>query len=259
MTKGVGIGVQMLGESTGELMKPGLTRQELDYIEKRGGPSGPDPFGEIWREKAAAGPARGQATPGGGGPCPRPPMPEQANAQQQRAPLPPQDDLAGSAVFARPRGALPMQDDAYGGNARPAPPPDTMSAMCACTSPAGLQTLPERGSAAAGRAAAEAAAAPQTEWQQPAPPPPPAPGGGGLGYAPPPPGPPLGCCPSGLGVWALGPEMGSCGTTPGAGMTFDGLLPQPGPPQPMGMPQPCLQGMPQWSPQPWSAPQQEWS
>jgi len=50
MTKGMGIGTEMFGEATGELIKPGVTKKDLEEIEKRGVPDGPDPFGEVFRE-----------------------------------------------------------------------------------------------------------------------------------------------------------------------------------------------------------------
>eukprot|EP00927_Polykrikos_kofoidii_P071857 TRINITY_DN68055_c0_g1_i1.p1 TRINITY_DN68055_c0_g1~~TRINITY_DN68055_c0_g1_i1.p1 ORF type:complete len:455 (+),score=115.58 TRINITY_DN68055_c0_g1_i1:80-1444(+) len=52
MTKGMGIGIAMFGEGTGELLKPGLTRKDLEAIEKRG-LTGPDPFGEIFGETSS--------------------------------------------------------------------------------------------------------------------------------------------------------------------------------------------------------------
>lgn len=50
MTKGFGVGAAILGESTGELVKPGMTRADLERIETHG-PSRdvPDPFGDFFR------------------------------------------------------------------------------------------------------------------------------------------------------------------------------------------------------------------
>lgn len=50
MTKGLGVGTEMFGEATGELMKPGLTKADMEAIEKKGF-EGPDPFGEIFNER----------------------------------------------------------------------------------------------------------------------------------------------------------------------------------------------------------------
>lgn len=86
MTKGVGVGVQMFGEATGELMKPGLTRADLERIEKVGVGDGPDPFGDFFQ---------GRGT-GGGGVQADPPQ-QQPNPHR-RAPLPDQDSVAGSAL-----------------------------------------------------------------------------------------------------------------------------------------------------------------
>lgn len=49
MTKGLGVNTDMFGECSGELMKPGMTKTDLEEMEKRGN-GGPDPFGEIFRE-----------------------------------------------------------------------------------------------------------------------------------------------------------------------------------------------------------------
>ena len=49
MTKGLGIGDAMFGETTGELLKPGVTRQDLEVIERRG-QTGPDPFGDVFQD-----------------------------------------------------------------------------------------------------------------------------------------------------------------------------------------------------------------
>lgn len=49
MTKGLGIGEQILGQSKGDLVKPGMTQADLDAAERRVA-EGPDPFGEIFRE-----------------------------------------------------------------------------------------------------------------------------------------------------------------------------------------------------------------
>lgn len=53
MTKGIGVGAEILGEATGELVKPGLTQTELDAIEQRTVDDGPDPMGEVFRERQA--------------------------------------------------------------------------------------------------------------------------------------------------------------------------------------------------------------
>jgi len=50
MTKGVGIGTAILGEATGELLKPGMTKKDLEELESRGLSDGPDPFGDVFRQ-----------------------------------------------------------------------------------------------------------------------------------------------------------------------------------------------------------------
>lgn len=54
MTKGLGVGVEMFGEATGDLVKPGLTKQDVEALEKRGAGEGADPFGDVFKEKAMA-------------------------------------------------------------------------------------------------------------------------------------------------------------------------------------------------------------
>jgi hypothetical protein len=113
MTKGVGIGTEMLGEATGELMKPGMTRAQLEELEKT--PlSGPDPFGDVFREdKKVAGLTKATAPP---------PM-------QQRAPLPEQGSVftekTGKESGPPPR-SFSSQSQAFGGggmqSASPMPP-----------------------------------------------------------------------------------------------------------------------------------------
>eukprot|EP00929_Paragymnodinium_shiwhaense_P003681 TRINITY_DN104298_c0_g1_i1.p1 TRINITY_DN104298_c0_g1~~TRINITY_DN104298_c0_g1_i1.p1 ORF type:complete len:513 (+),score=169.18 TRINITY_DN104298_c0_g1_i1:111-1649(+) len=58
MTKGLGVGTAMLGEATGDLVKPGMTRQQLEAIEARKGQpfDGPDPFGDVFKEARGAPP-----------------------------------------------------------------------------------------------------------------------------------------------------------------------------------------------------------
>jgi len=52
MTKGVGIGTSILGEATGELLKPGLTKTALEEIERRGRKDmdKEDPFGDVFSQ-----------------------------------------------------------------------------------------------------------------------------------------------------------------------------------------------------------------
>jgi len=81
-------------------MKPGLTKGDLERIEKDGPSAGPDPFGELFREKQT-GPA---ATTPASAPAARAPLPEQDKvfagggfgsygSGQRRAPLPTQGDI----------------------------------------------------------------------------------------------------------------------------------------------------------------------
>jgi len=51
MTKGIGVGTKMLGEATGDLVKPGMTKAQFEELQKAGVSDGPDPFGDVFREK----------------------------------------------------------------------------------------------------------------------------------------------------------------------------------------------------------------
>lgn len=106
MTKGLGCGTTfgLDGAGTGDLMKPGLTKGDLERIEKEGPASGPDPFGELFREKQS-----GTTTTTAPAPAPaaRAPLPEQVfpgggfgsyGSGQRRAPLPAQDDIFASRM-----------------------------------------------------------------------------------------------------------------------------------------------------------------
>lgn len=59
MTKGVGVGTEIFGKKSdepgSELVKPGITRADLDKIHERGLGDGPDPFGDVFKERPAAG------------------------------------------------------------------------------------------------------------------------------------------------------------------------------------------------------------
>lgn len=79
MTKGVGVNKELFGETTGELVKPGMTRADLEAIEKRGVGDGPDPFGDVFKEAKQA--------------AASPPPDAAAAAAPARAPLPDQCDL----------------------------------------------------------------------------------------------------------------------------------------------------------------------
>lgn len=48
-SQGIGINEKMFGETKGDLMKPGLTKADLERIEKQIS-TGPDPFGDVFRE-----------------------------------------------------------------------------------------------------------------------------------------------------------------------------------------------------------------
>jgi len=79
MTSGVGIGTAILGESKGDLVKPGMTKSDLERIEKRViTDDDPDPFRDVFNER----------TSGGSGASPRGPP--------KRAALPPQDAVFSS-------------------------------------------------------------------------------------------------------------------------------------------------------------------
>jgi len=84
-------------------MKPGLTKADLDRIEKDGPKPGPDPFGELFHEKQSG---TATATP--------------APAPAARAPLPEQDRVFGGGGFgsygsSHRRAPLPTQDDIFAG------------------------------------------------------------------------------------------------------------------------------------------------
>lgn len=66
MTKGVGIGTEMFGESTGELLKPGLTRKDLERLEKTTCKDlGSDPFGLVFCESQSGNAAINNLAPTG--------------------------------------------------------------------------------------------------------------------------------------------------------------------------------------------------
>lgn len=121
MTKGIGVGTQIFGEaakagSAEELMKPGLTRADLEAIDKNKGQklAGPDPFGDFFAEANASkdtgprlnGPGSLGAPLGLGGA--RAPLPDQdsifagarpgsGGASFRGAPLPDQSSIFASA------------------------------------------------------------------------------------------------------------------------------------------------------------------
>jgi len=75
MTKGVGVGKEMFGEGSGDLLKPGLTREDLLAAEKRTLDDSGDPFAEVYKERPTPAPglslAMGGAAPG--------PLPDQSS------------------------------------------------------------------------------------------------------------------------------------------------------------------------------------
>lgn len=95
MTKGVGVGTELLGESTGELVKPGMTRTEFEEIEKRGVGDGPDPFGDVFKEAAEM---RVSALPPPAPTSGRAPLPDQASLfPGSQPPPPPAPNFGGPA------------------------------------------------------------------------------------------------------------------------------------------------------------------
>jgi len=61
MTKGLGVGTEMFGEATGELLKPGLTRTDLEELERTGCKDlGYDPFGQVFCESSGGSRAIGK-------------------------------------------------------------------------------------------------------------------------------------------------------------------------------------------------------
>lgn len=123
MTKGLGIGDEMLGKATGELMKPGLTKADLERI-KNSTMTGPDPFGDFFAERK-----------GNDGPAPaRAPLPDQGalfgstggetQTPMKRAPLPSQDEIAlGKPAPTSAQTASPAPTP---GLPAPGPTPSTM-------------------------------------------------------------------------------------------------------------------------------------
>ncbi|CAE8618095.1 unnamed protein product, partial [Polarella glacialis] len=98
-------GAQVLGETAGDLVKPGLPKADLEQPEKQvpKGPSGPDPFGDVFREaKASVG------SGSGGGNC-------VAGGWRAGAPLPPQENFFSSGASSKPvsRGQLPPQEQIF--------------------------------------------------------------------------------------------------------------------------------------------------
>jgi len=110
MTKGVGVGTEMFGKSAeigskDEIVKPGITREDLERIETRGLGDGPDPFGDVFKERGATQPPPAQdapppvdaAAPDGG--AARAPLPDQSTLfGSGRAPLPPQESTMQSVL-----------------------------------------------------------------------------------------------------------------------------------------------------------------
>lgn len=227
MTKGVGIGTQIFGEATGELMKPGMTKADLEALEKRGPQQGPDPFGEIFAEhqgnKSTEKPA---STEGGDLPHPRrAPLPDQGAIFTSRGTSEPQpqgnsgDSGRGPSPTnpARSRAPLPPQDQIFSSakglsSSTPAPAPSKAPAPASASLP----------------------------WTPPQNPPP---GIGGC-CAPQYPGFAQGCsgpAPSGLWTAPPGPMPGAgCGAMPfggfppGSATAPGGWTPHPGPPPGIG-------------------------
>jgi len=56
-SRGVGVNKELFGEVTGDLMKPGMTKADLERLEKSL-PTGPDPFGDVFREGKGGGKAK---------------------------------------------------------------------------------------------------------------------------------------------------------------------------------------------------------
>lgn len=108
MTRGVGVGTEILGapsaEPGSELVKPGITRADLEKIEKGGLDDGPDPFGDFFKERSTSGAGQPQEPSGGMG----------------RAPLPDQSALfSGSGPGGSGRAPLPDQSTLFSGSVPP--------------------------------------------------------------------------------------------------------------------------------------------
>lgn len=112
MTKGLGVNTDIFGHCTGELMKPGMTKSDLEALEKKGFLDGPDPFGEIFAEKQGS-PHSAQTSCGA------------------RQPLPPQDD-----VFAIKTGVPPpCRPPSVVGVPAPCRPPSVVGPPAPCRPP----------------------------------------------------------------------------------------------------------------------------
>jgi len=95
MTKGFGVGVAMLGEATGELVKPGMTKTDLERMESdsKTKPVSSDPFADFFAETsggAAALAKTGYASANDSnnnrsGDSARAPLPSQDSAFETRA------------------------------------------------------------------------------------------------------------------------------------------------------------------------------
>eukprot|EP00930_Biecheleria_cincta_P100452 TRINITY_DN92091_c0_g1_i1.p1 TRINITY_DN92091_c0_g1~~TRINITY_DN92091_c0_g1_i1.p1 ORF type:complete len:291 (-),score=48.23 TRINITY_DN92091_c0_g1_i1:161-1033(-) len=111
MTRGIGVNKEVFGETRGDLMKPGLTKEDLDRIEKQK-PEGPDPFGDVFKE-AKEEKAKGIAAPA-------PASSSAGSSFRSTAPLPSQDEVFGGKKPLPPQSAVfgfrpPLRPGCLGG------------------------------------------------------------------------------------------------------------------------------------------------
>mmetsp|Transcript_6836 Transcript_6836/g.12725 ORF Transcript_6836/g.12725 Transcript_6836/m.12725 type:complete len:660 (-) Transcript_6836:85-2064(-) len=165
MSRGIGVNKEFFGEVKGDLMKPGLTKADLERLEKTK-PSGPDPFGDVFREnvkledkKEAAASATAPAEPAA--------SPDAAEAKaeakakvtppwrrSEEAPAPPPGTLGKAALSAPPPGT--MGKAAAQGKSPGAPP---YKAAAGASVKAGLVKAPAMAAASAKQPAMAAASA----------------------------------------------------------------------------------------------------
>jgi len=230
MTKGVGINKEIFGEAdeNNPMMKPGMYKEDIERLAKQEF-SGPDPFGDIFKEATTGQQAPPSATPAEG---------PAANPWRRTGPLPAQD-----SIFADKTGAPPPMRT----------PPPQMNSMLQAPRPSGLMSMMPPGLPAGFQFPASMGMPP---------------GKGAPPSMFPPPGMVPPALPSGMGAPSMGMGMGGGppglgGAPPGMGGGPPGMggppsmVPPPGmgamPPsfggaQPQGMPQ-GFPGMPQGMPQ----------
>lgn len=254
MTKGLGVGEAMLGKSTGDLVKPGLTKQQFEEIVQKGPDSGtPDPFGDLFRES--------QSAKSGGDAAPAPASGGGGSNWRQNGPLPDQSSVfagsggsggGGGGANYRQSGPLPDQSDMFSSRGGPVgPPPASLGPSAGGHTPVVVQP-PGFDLGAPQQANIGMQAPPQQNigGVMPGPPPAAAPGGAAPGFdsfaqqqppqqpqqwpapgAPPPGAPGLAPPPQAAVMGEVLPGGGAPGPPPPLlAAPQPGMVPQPGPP-----------------------------